>query len=147
MSTPLQCFPLHSQWWTLGHRDTGRQRTLNIQQMAGALLNLPMSLSPPKHKGTAMPGAPLHPLTRTATPINQIPYLMLLSYDGPLKTATKTLSIILEKVSLHRGLKVKSQFGWHVDKLSSLSLHFPALRNSPLLFLSSSPSGVCSSRQ
>lgn len=51
----------------------------------------------------------------------------------------QTLSIILEKVSLRKGLKVKSQFGQHVDKLSSLSLHFPALRNSPFLFLSSSP--------
>lgn len=34
-----------------------------------------------KHKSPALRGPPLHPLTQTVTPINQIPHFMLLSYD------------------------------------------------------------------
>lgn len=69
------------------------------------------------------------------TPINQIPYLMLLNYDCTLKTTTNTSSIILQKsvcCCLHKGLKDKSLDSTLKTVLTLLALFCP--QNSPLLF-------------
>lgn len=65
-----------------------RQRAFNIQQMAGARRNLPMSPSPgTTQKPSNIRGSALTP--PFVTPINQIHYLLLLNYDSSLRSAEK----------------------------------------------------------
>lgn len=147
ISTPFLSCPVLTQWWTLGHRDT---KTLNIQQMAGAQPNLPMSPSPPKHKSPVIPGAPLHPPPQLWPQSIKSLNFMLLNYDCRFKNATKT-SIIDRQVSVTvstftREQKLKVSLDSTLKTVFTLLALF-WLHSSPLLFLSSSPSGVCSSRQ
>lgn len=62
--------PLLSQWWTRGHKYTGRQRTFNIQQMAGAPHNVPVLPLPSKHKSSVILGDLAHAITSTVTSIS-----------------------------------------------------------------------------
>lgn len=86
MSTPLSVGDGHWcwGWWeSRGHRETKKP---NIQQMAGALLNLPMSLSLAQHKRPDLWGPPLHHLTPTVTPsVEALAPPLLLRYDCTLR--------------------------------------------------------------
>lgn len=74
-SSPLLSSISGGHWGLRPVRDTGRQRTINIQQMAGAPLNLPVTLAGQTQRPSATTG--LH-FTPTVTPINQIPHFIIL---------------------------------------------------------------------
>lgn len=92
--------------WVLrpvGH--AGRQRTPNIQQMAGAQLNLPMSPLLAKHKSPEPGEPPIHHLTVTS--IHQNPLFMLFKMKTAFLIRRKTSTMVLQRRSTKIGSLTK----------------------------------------